>query len=1331
MADSKINEGASADGPGTGAPRGWFPTQVGDFRILREVGHGGMGVVYEAEQISLGRHVALKVLPGAVQANDPLRKRFEREARIAGKLHHSNIVPIFSVGEHQGVLYYAMQFITGVGLDQLLHELRRQLEKPVGESPGAATPPLAGESGWQVAALALALAEGRLASGVPACGPPAGRVETSPVKPSAPTICVPGQPRAKPAGAGKPRTEVTGPAPLKQPPAEAGRQPPKNPPVEFRRSLPTEVAAAQTMIGAGATDEPTYPEPPPTLADSDPNDVAAWRIPSLAGGMPAVYFPGVARIGVQLASALHYAHSHNVLHRDIKPANLMVDSDGNIWITDFGLAKATDQGDLTVAGDVLGTYRYMAPEALAGRSDAKSDVYSLGLTLFEMLVLKPAFPARERRGNYSESTSVTVPRIERINPAIPRDLATIVQKAVDAEPSRRYQTAGELGEDLQRFLNDEPILARRIAPVELLWRWAKRHRTVALAVATVAVLLLTFSVVTSVMNYRLATRTAQLIAERKRADLAERKGYSEQVERLMVASPATVPELISSLKRAKVDVQEILVERLASISDPAQKLRLLAALTALGTSHAQELCQLTPSLPHSEAQIVLPVLRIDQATVVPQLLRQFETEPDDERRAHIASALLELGEFGPAGRMLALGTDLSLRNMMIRTLFDWHADLEFVPGLLENTTNDDLRSGVCLALALIPKTTISPVMNRRIDAALARVYAIAPDSGSHSAAFRALAFRGTEVPKLLQPFQALAFRGTKVSKLPQPSRATSGKKWFVNSLGMTLVEVPAGYYFPGDYEPVTGRTPQLKRMVIIPRKLFVQDQVVTAKLYTEFQLKYELENRGKGWLPDPLDRGLLPLAGVRWRSAVEFCNWLSERDGREPCYKSSQPGGRDVTLDLSKNGYRLATSAEQEHFYRCGTRTRFFTGGNAETLAGYGNMFSDRIVVGRSYLPNPWGLFDTAGSSPQMSWDAPPLPLDGVWIDPVGDVGQVTAIRAGLMNLGNLFLPATSGFTIPCDMPATFRVVCCDEPPVEAATAYSIASGRLLQAIENPDRPEDLFASHFGRMLCASAIGNLSAAAESAGAILDSLPDERLWSSQRSDWIRYWGWQASPFLDELKRQRPQDTLLRTGLARSLAQRGEWDRAADAFLDVIEDCPVSEEWFECVVVLNVAGRTGDRDRILRVLESRASKFDARQYGFFLARTFSSVPNDVVKPDQVVEWARAGVEDSAYPWTIHTLGMAQFRSGDLVAARATLEGSLAMGWSSWGNSINQYGLALISQLEGDYETALDLIARADSAWTQVSRDEVMSGNIAPTEWMEYQILKSETGRMTKSP
>src|SRR5438067_8990015 len=99
--------------------------QLGDYRIIREVGHGGMGVVYEAEQVSLGRHVALKVLPRQVLADARTRRRFEREARAAAKLHHTNIVPVFGVGEHEGLPYYVMQFISGLGLDEVLTELQR------------------------------------------------------------------------------------------------------------------------------------------------------------------------------------------------------------------------------------------------------------------------------------------------------------------------------------------------------------------------------------------------------------------------------------------------------------------------------------------------------------------------------------------------------------------------------------------------------------------------------------------------------------------------------------------------------------------------------------------------------------------------------------------------------------------------------------------------------------------------------------------------------------------------------------------------------------------------------------------------------------------------------------------------------------------------------------------------------------------------------------------------------------------------------------------------------------------------------------------------------
>ena len=169
----------------------------------------------------------------------------------------------------------------------------------------------------------------------------------------------------------------------------------------------------------------------------------------------------MARIGVQVADALEYAHKQGVLHRDIKPSNLLLDTRGTVWVTDFGLAKADDQQNLTHTGDILGTLRYMPPEAFEGKSDARGDVYSLGLTLYELLAFRPAFDERDRNRLIKQVTTEEPARLDRLNPEVPRDLETIVHKAIDRDPAHRYATAGELAADLQRFLDDEPIQARR------------------------------------------------------------------------------------------------------------------------------------------------------------------------------------------------------------------------------------------------------------------------------------------------------------------------------------------------------------------------------------------------------------------------------------------------------------------------------------------------------------------------------------------------------------------------------------------------------------------------------------------------------------------------------------------------------------------------------------------------------------------------------------------------------------------------------------------------------------------------------------------------------
>jgi serine/threonine protein kinase len=352
--------------------------RIGDYHILREQGRGGMGVVYEARQESLGRRVALKVLfgPGASEKH---RQRFEREARAAAQLHHTNIVPVFGVGREEGISYYVMQYIEGQSLGEYLQGLKHSTCTSVDSD----------------------------------LRHPAGPVKAG----------------------------VADTLPLADQGTEKGRREP-------RSGRPAGAAAVRPR-----------------------GDRERFR--------------WVAEVGLQVADALHYAHSQGVIHRDIKPANLLLDPQGKVWITDFGVAHWAEEEELTGAGDVVGTLRYMAPEQLNGEADPRSDVYSLGLTLYELLTLRPAFEDISRTRLLRQITDGQLAHLRTLCPEIPRDLDTIVAKAIAREAKDRYATAAELADDLRRWLEDLPIRARRVGTAERLWRWGRRNRTVA-ALAAVA-----------------------------------------------------------------------------------------------------------------------------------------------------------------------------------------------------------------------------------------------------------------------------------------------------------------------------------------------------------------------------------------------------------------------------------------------------------------------------------------------------------------------------------------------------------------------------------------------------------------------------------------------------------------------------------------------------------------------------------------------------------------------------------------------------------------------------------------------------------------------------
>jgi eukaryotic-like serine/threonine-protein kinase len=340
--------------------------RLGDFEIGLEIGRGGMGVVYEATQISLQRKVALKVLPFAAMWDHKQIARFQNEAQAAAQLQHANIVPVFAVGQERGVHFYAMQLIQGRSLDQILGELRRE--------------------------------------------------------------------------------------------ATADRPP-----------------SDQCLVSTMAADS--------TVQSELSSEHAAGQ---------SRYCRAIAGLGIQAASALQYAHECGVVHRDIKPSNLLVDHRNKLWITDFGLARVQDSPGVTVTGDVVGTLRYMSPEQATGKQalvDPRSDIYSLGATLYELLTLRPAFGGDDRQA-VMHAIGEQEPMAPRtIDPAIPIDLETIVLQAMAKSRDERYLTAQQLADDLNRFLEGKPTLARRPTLADRAGKWVRRHRmVVALAAGFLLVL---------------------------------------------------------------------------------------------------------------------------------------------------------------------------------------------------------------------------------------------------------------------------------------------------------------------------------------------------------------------------------------------------------------------------------------------------------------------------------------------------------------------------------------------------------------------------------------------------------------------------------------------------------------------------------------------------------------------------------------------------------------------------------------------------------------------------------------------------------------------------
>jgi WD40 repeat protein/serine/threonine protein kinase/tetratricopeptide (TPR) repeat protein len=493
-------------------------------------------------------------------------QRFQIEAQAAACLHHPHVVPVHTVGDSDGIPYYAMQLIEGASLAKLIRDLRRIASRDASDETGAVTT----ES---ISPLAACLLDGRF--------DPAndGIVGVRREPDSMPTILLSGPPGASPAGrkAGEP--------------------------------------------GTGTIRSPKY-------------------------------FRSVARAGIQAAEALEYAHGQGIIHRDVKPANLLLDRRGCLWVTDFGLARLPGDSGLTMTGELLGTLRYISPEQATGKRalvDRRTDIYSLGVTLYELLGLEPAFGAEDAADVLRRIAEQEPTPLRTLNPSVPPDLATVVAKAMAKDPAARYLTAQHLADDLNRFVEGQPVSARP----EPIWRqgarWAKR-RPMLTSLLVLVQLLGVALLGLSAWSYGRISREAK--AAQRRADrefhssiAARRMAAALELDRgIALATDRQVSRgLLSMLRAAELAPGEAEALRRAAFAN----------LADWGSQVPRPRAILPSSSPVAAVQ-VSPDGRIVAVGTDDGQLSLWDADTgqqlDSARTAHISFRMIE---FHPTGRLLA------------------------------------------------------------------------------------------------------------------------------------------------------------------------------------------------------------------------------------------------------------------------------------------------------------------------------------------------------------------------------------------------------------------------------------------------------------------------------------------------------------------------------------------------------------------------------------------------------------------------------------------------------------------------------------------------------